>query len=105
MIESDNWNHNRHRGSQRLQRAAREFLFQIHITLITSHQLAQNFANAAMAAGKIDHAISEWRTPKVPIKPPPHLRRSFKFGPKILAPVLFVRQRFAGEISLREQLG
>src|SRR5947207_1898899 len=104
MIESDNWNHNRHRGSQRLQCAAREFLLQICVALITSDQLAQHFANAAMAAGKIDHAIREWRTPKVSIKPPPHLRRSFKFGAKILAPLLFVRQRFAGEISLREQL-
>src|SRR5436309_1229256 len=60
----------------RLQGAASQLLFQVNITLITGHQLAQHFPNAAMAAGELNHAISERCAPEVSIKSAPHLRSS-----------------------------
>ena len=60
-------------SSQRLQGAAREFLFQVNVSLITRNELPEHSSDAAMAFGELDHALSERSAPKISVKSPPHL--------------------------------
>ena len=57
----------------RSQRFAREFLFQINVTLLAGNQIAQHFLNAAMPAGKLDHSFRERRAAEISIEAPAHL--------------------------------
>src|SRR5258706_9404724 len=85
------------------QRAAREFTFEICIALVAGDELAENFADAAMAAGELDHAIGERRAPEVSVKLAPHLRGALQFFAKVSAPALFISERRAGEIRSGEE--
>jgi len=59
--------------SHGFQCAAREFAFQVGVSLIAGDELAEDLADAAMAARELDHAIGERRAPEVSVEPAPHL--------------------------------
>src|SRR6266550_5839988 len=52
------------RQSQRLQRTASKFAFQIRVALVAGNQLAEDFADAAMAARELDHSVGEGCAPE-----------------------------------------
>src|SRR5260370_33290170 len=68
------------------------------------NQVAEDFANAAMAARKFDHAIRERRDPEVSIELSPHLRGALQLATEVRAPAFFVIEWLAREISFSEQL-
>src|SRR5215831_11827443 len=89
--------------SQRLQGATRQLLFQVDVSLITGDELAEDFADATMAAGEFDHAIGKWGPPEVPIKPEAHLRRALQLAAKVCAPEFLVGGRRSFQIRLSKE--
>src|SRR5215467_12669603 len=89
--------------SQWLQRAARQFLFQIDVPLIAGDKLAEHFADATMTAGEFDHAVGKWGAPEVSIKPAAHLRRALQLAAKVGAPEFLVGFRCPIQIRVREE--
>src|SRR3989442_151606 len=52
---------------------------------------------------KFNHSIGERRAPEVSIKAPPHLRSALQFATEVFAPALFIIERRAGKIRIREK--
>src|ERR1044072_5515638 len=87
-----------------LQRAPGELFLKIHIALVAGDQLAEDFANAAMAAGEFDHAIREGRAPEISVKPPAELRRLLQIATKTGTPQFLIVFRPSIQVRTREEL-
>ena len=71
--------------------------------MIAGNQLAQDLAYPAMAARKFNHSIGERGAPEVSIKAPAHLRSALQFATEVFAPALFIIERRARKIGVREK--
>src|SRR5689334_9670931 len=56
-----------------------------------------------MAFCEFDHPFGERCSPKVTVKPTPHLRRAFEFAPEIFAPERFILFRLSFQVCINEQ--